>query len=214
MHPSLQFFKQTFKRFNAEIFISPLPEIPIKLTNAGSSVGRFAFPRFGGPNDKGALEMCCFKFSTNFDLPEEEWEDVVIHEMIHFAIWYFRIKDTSAHGPSFRKLMKDINTRFGRHISIRHKTVAGRESTDKRRRKHIVCLSTFTDGKQLLTVVAQSKYAEIRNVIDTRPDIKETLWFYSYHNFFNRYPHVQTPKFFKILDADRPALDEILSSLK
>ena len=51
----------------------------------------------------GGTKYYDFKLRINkrIDLPEQEIEDIIIHEMIHYHIAYNGIKDTSTHGRVF-----------------------------------------------------------------------------------------------------------------
>lgn len=58
---------------------------------------------------------------TGADLPEELVEDTILHEMIHYYIAFNQWRDTSTHGQLFRREMKRINEKGGRHISISYR---------------------------------------------------------------------------------------------
>ena len=58
---------------------------------------------------------------TGADLPEELVEDTILHEMIHYYIAFNHWSDTSTHGQLFRREMKRINEKGGRHISISYR---------------------------------------------------------------------------------------------
>lgn len=163
------------------------------------------------PSDPKALEHCRLTFSRNFDLPVEEWEDVVIHEMLHFAIWYGDIKDSGPHGRVFRKLMGDINRIHGRNISIRHRTEPDADTADKRIRVHIVCLTDWNDGNRFITVMSRSYVTDFARYLRTGCDIKSSQWYVSKDPYFNKYPHVRSPKLFRIPANDCEKLSSLLS---
>lgn len=54
-------------------------------------------------------------------MPENEWEDILIHEMIHYFIAYQGLNDNAPHGKLFREKMNEINTKYHRNISISRK---------------------------------------------------------------------------------------------
>lgn len=60
--------------------------------------------------------------NTRIELSEDEIEDTIIHEMIHYYIGYNQLEDTSAHGAIFQQVMNAINEKYGRHLSISHKS--------------------------------------------------------------------------------------------
>lgn len=163
------------------------------------------------PSDAKALEHCRLTFSRNFDLPKEEWEDVVIHEMLHFAIWHGEIEDSGPHGRVFRKLMGDINRIHGRNITVRHKTAPDAETADKRIRLHIVCLTEWNDGNRLMTVMSRTFVPEFTRFLRSALDLRDVRWFESKDTYFNKFPHVRSPKLFRIPANDREKLSSLLT---
>lgn len=213
-----QFLIESFQRFNREIFSGELPVPRFELTRSRTFVGKLQYRI-----KRNRLGQICgyhnyvLKISILFDLPENELEDVVIHEMIHFWILVKNLKDSSSHGPVFRQLMNDINSRFGRNISISHK---GLPNLD-RRREHYVCVCqlkgsslTLSNGTRTSTedkvgIVVCSKEMAQRlapQIMKTLP-VADTIWYRTNHLYFNKYPHVRTPKLFL---EDSNVIDDIL----
>ena len=124
---SLPFLENRFEAFNHAYFDDALQPVPIKLGRAVRSLGCCAYKKRRKLFGKVEYSNFCIRISTKFDLSETEWEDVLLHEMIHYEILSRQLKDTSAHGRLFRARMKEINERYGRHIRIsyRIKPVSG-----------------------------------------------------------------------------------------
>lgn len=122
MVPTIEFVQSVYDRFNIEIFGGQLPAIPMRMSHARSFIGKVQYKYVRGlfGRIKGYTDYKLV-VSTFYDLAEQELEDVVIHEMIHYWILTRGIKDSSSHGRVFRAMMKDINSRYGRHITISHK---------------------------------------------------------------------------------------------
>lgn len=124
MHFTIEFVKENYARFNKEIFGDRLPEVPIRLSDARTFVGKCA-PRNSNITRQGHHRdddfYLCFSIAHN--LTQAEAEDTIIHEMIHLFVNLHNLLDTSHHGPLFRALMTTINTQHKRHISISHKTL-------------------------------------------------------------------------------------------
>ena len=121
MKPTVPYLEAKFDEFNALMFGGRLPRIPVALSRAVSYVGLCTYKirrRLFGKNEYYDFRI---RVSTKFDLPEQELEDVLIHEMIHYALRLDGIKDTSAHGKAFRQLKDHINRTYGRHVTISHK---------------------------------------------------------------------------------------------
>ena len=121
MIPTIEYVQQKFREFNRQMFDGKLPEPPVSITNAKTYLGVCAFRKHRKWN--GRLEYSDFKIriSRRFDLPQDEIDDTIIHEMIHYYIGLFSPADMPGHSPLFRKMMADINERFGRHISVSHR---------------------------------------------------------------------------------------------
>ena len=126
MIATLPFLQSRFETFNDAYFEGQLPPVPLKLGRAVRSLGACTYKKrrrlFRG------VEYYDFRIriSTRFDLPEDELEDILLHEMIHYEILVNQRKDTSAHGRLFRARMKEINERYGRHIAVSYRYRDGR----------------------------------------------------------------------------------------
>ena len=196
MTATIPFIQETFDRFNALCFEGELPAVPIVLTKAGTFLGKLEYKSRCGffgmvPSHYGFR----LKISTGFDLSESELEDVVIHEMIHYYIAYRNLRDTSAHGRTFRRIMEDINSRFGRHITVRHRAEPQRNLV---RRSHNVCVSTFEDGKLGVTVCASAWVPKLERLLPLHYRVAKMEWFESRDPFFNRFPRAHTPKIYRV----------------
>lgn len=193
MVASQAFVQTTFDRFNTLCFEGVLPTVPIVLTKAGTFLGKMEY--------KTGRNFIRLKISTSFDLSQEELEDVVIHEMIHYYIAYRKLRDTSVHGETFRSIMDSINHKYGRHITVRHRVEPHQNLIREGRiqpRKHCLCVSTFPDGKKGITVCASTKIFELYRLLPRYYGITKMEWYGSLDPFFNRFPRARTPKIYKI----------------
>lgn len=209
MTATLPFIQKTFDRFNALCFGGELPPVPIVLTKAGTFLGKMEYKTrrnlFGLSSSRYDFQL---KISTGFDLPAEELEDVIIHEMIHFHIAFRGIRDTSAHGRVFREIMETINRNFGRHVSVSHHGPQEQNLVRSGSRDNIICISTFPDGKVGVTVCALTKIFELYRTLPRAYRLKKMEWYGSRDPFFNRFPRARTPKIYKVAE------DELSEHLK
>lgn len=195
MIPDLDFTSKSFHKFNEMIFAGKLPTPRFRLTHARTFHGKLVykwkqtFPRRVSYD----FEM---RISTDFDFPQEEWEDVVIHEMIHLHIASNSIKDSSSHGPMFRRMMADINRRFNRHISVSGKATPEQKNADKRIRGHYLCLAKFSDGRLGVAPAAKSRIFELWDIVRYFPNVVSHTWIGSVDPWFNRFPRVMKPKLY------------------
>lgn len=192
MIPTIPYIEAKFDEFNKLIFGDELPRIPIVLGSATRVVGAFSCKvrrNFWGKKEYFDLKL---RFSTKFDLPENELEDVIIHEMIHYYIHFKNLKDKSAHGPLFKNLMNQINKNHGRKISIRHKGAVktNEQITDAKPRYRVVAVVTMKDGKTGIKVLPRikEKVRHYYNAVSTSPTVSNVELYITLNPFFGQYP--------------------------
>lgn len=191
MIPTIPYIEEKFDAFNKLIFGGELPRIPIVLGSATRVVGAFSCKvrkNFWGKKEYSDLKL---RFSKKFDLPENELEDVIIHEMIHYYIHFKNLKDKSAHGPLFKNLMNQINKNFGRKISIRHRGAVktNEQITDAKPRYRVVAVVTMKDGKTGIKVLPRikEKVRHYYNAVSTSPTVSKVEFYFTLNPFFGQY---------------------------
>ncbi len=193
MVPTQSYIKQKFNEFNRQMFGGKLPPIPIEMSDAKTFLGKCVFKR--RRNSRGELENYDFKLriNTRADLPEQEVEDTLIHEMIHYYIGYYHLEDVSTHGPVFIKIMNAINKQFGRHITVSFKGSAEQREQlmDKRQHYHVVAVVKFHDGKSGIKVLPRilQRILHYYNAISSVREVASVNLFMSNNIFFNRFPN-------------------------
>lgn len=193
MIPSIDYIARKFHEFNVLMFGGKLTIPPIQLSRARTFVGQCAARKRRTLLHGTQLYDFRLKFSTCFDLPEEEWEDTIIHEMIHYYIGSNGIKDSSAHGQVFRQMMQDINQRFDRKLTISHKSTPEQKEQlyNSKIVWHVIALVHFADGRKGLKVlprIRQRIQAYRAAILRDKRIIKIDL-FMSKDPYFNRYPN-------------------------
>ncbi|MBQ5643513.1 MAG: SprT-like domain-containing protein [Bacteroidaceae bacterium] len=197
------YVERKFREFNELIFNSTLPPLPVRLSKARTFLGQLRYRRkrkfFGG----WKYDSFQLVISNRRDMDESLLEDTIIHEMIHYSILSSQLQDTSAHGKIFRGMMHDINTRYGRNISISHTPTA--EEKDIEKRKHFICVSHFTDGRVGITLAAKSRLFLLWDAMSCIPQVEQYQWYLSTDPFFNRFRRSITPKVYRV-DREELAL--------
>ena len=100
MIATVAYIEKNFEEFNKLLFGGELPKIPILLGRATRVIGSFTYrvhKTFWGKKVYSDLKL---RFSTKFDLPENELQDVIIHEMIHYYIHFKNLRVRT--GPCLR----------------------------------------------------------------------------------------------------------------
>ena len=192
-----------FKHFNSLCFGGILPEVPINLTKATTFLGRMCYKKEHRPGCAPVHRDFQIRLSSSFDLPEAEWDSVIVHEMIHLYIASNNLKDTSTHGKIFRKMMEELNKSHGLHIVISHRQAPGTLSPRlSRKRIHYICVSTFPDGQKGITVCSAEMASRINRGLPQVYKIVSRKWYVSGDIFFNHYPHSRLPRIYKISPED------------
>ena len=193
MKATIPYIEKKFDEFNRLIFEGKLPRIPIELSNAKTFLGQCVYKKRRRPFGKPKLYDFRLRINTRIDLPEQELEDTIIHEMIHYYIGYNKLEDASSHGPLFLQMMNGINRKFGRNLSVSHKST--KEQTeqlqDTRSHYHVIAVLKFRDGRtgiKVLPRVLRSILHYYNNVLSL-PDIAAIDLYMSNNVFFNRYPN-------------------------
>ena len=193
MKATIPYIEKKFDEFNRLVFEGKLPRIPIELSNAKTFLGQCVYKKRRRPFGKPELYDFRLRINTRIDLPEQELEDTIIHEMIHYYIGYNNLEDASSHGPLFLQMMNGINRKFGRNLSVSHKST--KEQTeqlqDTRSHYHVIAVLKFRDGRtgiKVLPRVLRSILHYYNNVLSL-PDIAAIDLYMSNNVFFNRYPN-------------------------
>ena len=190
MDISVPYLLDRFEYFNVLIFNGKLPFVPIVLSRARTFLGKCEFK--GRINALGREEFFDFiiRISVSFDMNEDQLDDVLIHEMIHYCIAVNQQRDTSPHGVMFRQLMDTINKRFGRHVSISNSMHAA-PAPVKRKRWHVVAVVETTDGKTGIKVLPRivERITDYYNGVKASSIVKNVKFYMSNDPFFNDYPN-------------------------
>ncbi len=156
-----------------------------------------------------------FKISVLLDLPEQEVEDTILHEMIHYYILSNQIQDTSAHGVVFRQMMQDINQRFHRNLTITHRRSKEELEQDQQVRQHLICVVRFKNGQTGITIAAKTRLYRLWNALPKVPEVESCRWYVSTDSYFNRFPRALSLKVYKVPQEElKLHLQDALSLVK
>ena len=134
-------------------------------------------------------------------MPEEEYIDTIVYEMIHYYIAYNNIIDDSPHGTVFMEKMNHIMNTYGIRVTVAF------DPTDEYlvnsiTRPRYVCFSEFEDGRMGLGVVAKNKIFQIWHLISQMPGVKDIRWYVSNRAIFGKFPVMVSPNVI-IIDSDK-----------
>ena len=188
----MPYLEQRFEEFNRQMFDGRLPKPPIFLSRAKSYLGICQFQKRRKFFGKVELYNFRIRISTYYDLPENEVEDILIHEMIHYYIGVNRLADASAHGPIFRAKMQEINEKFGRHISISHKArdLADQVTKKSSNTPRVVAVVYFCNGKTGIKILPRilQRVTYYYQTVGANPQIDHIELYLSCDAYFYRFP--------------------------
>lgn len=139
------------------------------------------------------------RVSTFYDCTEREFQTVLLHEMIHYYITYKGIRDTSAHGREFHRLMNWLNTEHGWHITV-SSSVRGMATTEpaSRPKNRLVLALLMQNGERLLSVVSPRYAPMIDRQAQMARQIVQHRWFMSDDSYFATFPTVRSMRARKV----------------
>ena len=194
------------------MFEGKLPPVPIKIGNSKGRLGTCFYTVLRRPGQKPVNAFFHLRFSSAFDLPEEEWEDTIIHEMIHYFIGVNQLEDTSAHGPVFVHMMNTINEKFGRHLTVSHKSTKEEreQAIDTKAHWHVVAIVSLKNGKTGIKVLPRvlPKILNQYNTVGENKTVDKIELFMSNNPYFNRFPNSGA------LNVQYIERDEVMEQLK
>lgn len=183
-----------FDRFNKENFGGRLTPPKFSVNNARTRLGSMAF-KWKRSLFKRETYDYVIRLSNYYDIPEVEFQNVLLHEMIHYYIAVNHFKDDSVHGTMFRSIAQRINKQ-GWHVVVRTDTrkwpVAERNRKKVITRKRIVLAASTTDGKYFLSVIDPGSVRKVKLQIARTPQIREARWFESSDDYFQQFPQCRT----------------------
>lgn len=208
MIPTVDLLVEKFRLFNKTVFNSVLDIPPIKLSKAKSYLGMVRYRRRRNLWGRERKTDFVILISTYRDLTENEIEDVLLHEMIHYYIGVNHIADTSSHGRVFRQMMNDINSRFNRHITISSRSETTKIAESAPASITYFCIIRMRNGRTGIMPVAKTRIFKLWDMLQTSPDIAEDQWYVSRAAFFAGFPKFRTAK---IIYVDEKELSEHLN---
>jgi len=138
---------------------------------------------------KGRAEKFDFtiRLSNYYDQTETQFQDVLLHEMIHYYIDVNRFQDDSVHGTMFRSIAARLN-KHGHHIVVRTDTRQWNKAGGGTARKERLVLLMETDEPRYYFSVINPRYAErLERQLSRTNKIKSHRWLVTDDSRFEHY---------------------------
>lgn len=189
---TVDLLKEWFVRFNSSYFADAMPVPRLALSKARTRLGSMSC-QCHRTLFKRTYSHFTIRVSTCYDCTEREYQTVLLHEMIHYYITYNGIRDTSAHGREFHRLMNWLNREHGWNItvtsSVRGKALTEPSQTAKSR---LVLAMTMCGGERYLSVVSPRYAPVIDRQAQAARQIAQHRWFMSQDSYFSAFPTVRS----------------------
>lgn len=112
MELTVQKIENYFDKFNKAYFNNSLiRNFPCTVSSSRKMGGYVRVTR--------SFKILSFNISKHYAFDTKDFEDIIIHEMIHTYIFQNNIIDDSAHGHIFCKLVYEINNKYNRNVIIK-----------------------------------------------------------------------------------------------
>lgn len=192
MRPTLTYIIEKFDYYNQLCFDGKLERPTIILNTRYQQLG--VTKRKLIKDEGGAVKWSdpWIEISVRQDLPEYEYIDTIVHEMIHYYIISNDIKDDSEHGTIFCQIMKRISQKYGVRLTITYDPSEDEQIKTKNRNR-FVCVAQTTDGQTCFAVVAKNKLFQFWDIIPQMDGISEVHWFVSDRRIFANFPVAVSP---------------------
>ena len=104
-----------FDECNLKYFNHSLPRPKYGLMRKKTILAGFQYSKDKGK--KHPIKWQKILFSECYDYTEEEFRNLMVHEMIHYYIAWNNIKDNKTHGNEFMKMAEEMNVKYGLNIT-------------------------------------------------------------------------------------------------
>lgn len=194
-----EWMQDHFTRYNKRYFNGKLPVPRLLVSSTRTRLGTMTYKcRYGA--GRPLLYDFTIRLTNYYNLSEDEYADVLIHEMIHLYIAVNGIKDTSIHGIHFRKMMAEINA-DGHNVTVmKHVSETARNDTEQSRKvvarhtNYVVLAIETNKGRFMLSVVNPSYILPINNSLRHAQTVKSYAWYVSDNPYFATFTRVRTPR--------------------
>lgn len=105
-----------FCQYNEKYFEGKLPIPMFDLLHSFRTCGYF-----NCDYEQGWFSRTLYNFRISmtdyYDFTPKQFEDIFVHEMIHYYLAYFGIDKSLSHGREFKKMAKRLNQTYGLNIT-------------------------------------------------------------------------------------------------
>lgn len=197
MRPTLNYVKEKFDYYNKLCFGGNLPVPPIKLNTRYGSMGYTRYSAYLSDDGRVCYTNLSIVISVRLDLPEEEYIDTIVHEMIHYYILVNGLQDDSPHGTLFKAKMKEITEKYGIKITLAFEPKE-EELIQTITHTRYVCVAEFEEGDFGVAVVAKNKIFAMWSAFSNFKRVKNVKWYASNRAIFLQFGIAVSPRLYHV----------------
>ena len=193
MEVDVETLRKWFVVFNDAYFNGSLPTPEFSVGGASTRLGSCSCTM---ERRLFRTRMCKpkIRISNYYDISEHKYKSVLLHEMIHLCLFARGVRDTSAHGREFRRLMDEINS-YGWDVRVREKEgLPVRGGIVRKRKSRLVVVAELTGGRHFVSVVNPRYKVKLDLMFSTSPTFVWHRWFIADDPYFDRFPAVRSPR--------------------
>ena len=101
-----------FRQFNEDYFGNMLPMPYIRIRHSVKTLGYFSYQYDVPFGESETIEISDF-----YDYKPNQLRDILVHEMVHYYLYYTGEDLKLKHGKAFKKMAKQLNKTYGLHIT-------------------------------------------------------------------------------------------------
>ncbi len=174
MELTAKILRDWFVQFNADYFDAQLPLPQLTVGKARTQLGQFRCRKVRkGLFSAYKLTDFSIKVSEYYQLSERDYQQTLLHEMIHYYIAYKGVKDSSPHGRLFRQMAQYINEQGGWHITISERRSNLTIRDENVRRQSLLLLLSTKAQRYYLSVVNPNYRNYLAKQAERSPEIVE-----------------------------------------
>lgn len=192
MQIDVDWIRDHFDLYNEKYFGGELPRPMFSVCNARSRLGSLSFKWktiSSGPKSNHVRRVPynhCIRLSVYYDIPECDYQNTLLHEMIHYYISVKQLKDTSVHGVLFHKWMDSLNSK-GWNINVSEKSTLPIAHRNKGQWR--IVLAVVTKKAEYFFCVIHPHYVpSISQRVRQIPLLSGYAWYVTNDIFFMSFP--------------------------
>ena len=193
---TISYISEKFEKYNNLYFNGSLKTPKFKISNSKRALGTLSISRrlnfYGGYTKEHTISI-----SKYYDRTEKQYDNTLIHEMIHLYISQNDIKDNGSHGRRFKAECVRIN-KYGWDLS-RTTDISGWKLSEEAQKRlddklsnatyEIIVYQMYdTDNTQFIFKVAKGKALNYYNLLKYKCKAVKVKYFKSNDNIFEYLP--------------------------